>query len=75
MLELSAKWISTAASVLGTMPVAVYLDLVVYGFELFLVSSLFWSAIGQLQREMSMVALHGTFTVTNIVDINRWRNP
>lgn len=49
--------------------------LVVYGFGLFLISSLLWSVVGWFQREMSLVVLQGTFTVINIVGIYRWLEP
>jgi hypothetical protein len=47
----------------------------VYGFGLFLISSLLWSVVGWFRREMSLVVLQGTFTVINIVGIYRWLEP
>lgn len=71
----NAKWIGTAAGVSGAILVALNLGLVAYGFGLFLISSLLWSVVGWLQREMSLVVLQGTFTVINIVGIYRWLDP
>jgi hypothetical protein len=48
------------------------LGLVIYGFGLFLISSLLWSVIGWVQREISLLVLQGTFTIINIVGICRW---
>jgi nicotinamide riboside transporter PnuC len=71
----NAKWIGTAAGVSGAILVALNLGLVVYGFGLFLISSLLWSVVGWFRREMSLVVLQGTFTVINIVGIYRWLEP
>ena len=67
-----AKWIGTGAGVSGAVMVALNLGLVIYGFGLFLISSLLWGAIGWVQRETSLLVLQGTFTVINIVGIYRW---
>jgi hypothetical protein len=71
----SAKWIGTAAGVSGAIMIALNLGLVIYGFGLFLISSLLWGLIGWLQREMSLLVLQGTFTIINIVGIYRWLGP
>lgn len=71
----NAKWVGAAAGVSGAILVALNLGLVVYEFGLFLISSLLWSGVGWLQREMSLVVLQGAFTVINIVGIYRWLNP
>ncbi|MGD9924060.1 MAG: hypothetical protein AB7V13_21855 [Pseudorhodoplanes sp.] len=71
----ATKWIGTAAGVSGAIMIALNLGLVIYGFGLFLISSLLWSAIGWLQREMSLLVLQGTFTIINIVGIYRWLGP
>lgn len=68
----AAKWIGTSAGVSGAVMVALNLGLAVYGFALFLVSSLLWSMIGLVQREASLLVLQGTCTVINIVGIYRW---
>jgi len=67
----AAKWIGTGAGVSGAIMIALNLGLVIYGFGLFLISSLLWSVIGWVQREMSLVVLQGTFTIINIVGIYR----
>ncbi|MGE3157474.1 MAG: hypothetical protein AB7E84_12950 [Xanthobacteraceae bacterium] len=68
----AAKWIGTAIGVSGAIMIALNLGLVIYGFGLFLISSLLWSIVGWLQREMSLLVLQGTFTIINIVGIYRW---
>jgi hypothetical protein len=73
MLWLSlAKWIGTGAGVSGAIMIALNLGLVIYGFGLFLISSLLWSVVGWLQREMSLLVLQGTFTIINMIGIYRW---
>jgi len=71
----AAKWIGTAAGVSGAVLIALNLGLVVYGFGLFLVSSILWTAVGWLQREPSLVVLQGAFTAINVVGIARWLAP
>ena len=68
----AAKWIGTGAGVSGAIMIALNLGLVIYGFGLFLISSLLWSVIGWVQREMSLLVLQATFTIINIVGIYRW---
>jgi hypothetical protein len=68
----AAKWIGTGAGVSGAVMIALNLCLVIYGFGLFLISSILWSTIGWLQREMSLLVLQGAFTIINIVGIYRW---
>jgi hypothetical protein len=73
MMWLSAvKWIGTGAGISGAIMVALNLGWVVYGFGLFLISSLLWGVIGWVQRETSLLVLQGTFTLINIVGICRW---
>lgn len=71
----AAKWIGTAAGVAGAMLIALNLGLVVYGFGLFLMSSILWTAVGWLQREPSLVVLQGAFTAINVVGVARWLAP
>ena len=76
MLWLSgAKWFASACGVVGAIMIALNLGLVIYGFGLFLISSLLWSVIGWLQRDTSLVVLQGAFTIINIVGIYRWLDP
>lgn len=68
-----AKWFGSACGVAGAIMIALNLGLVIYGFGLFLISSVLWSVIGWLQRETSLVVLQGTFTnIINVVGIYRW---
>jgi len=66
------KWIGTAAGVTGAVLVALNVGVTGYGFVLFLVSSLLWSAAGVAQREPSLVVLQGAFTAINVLGIYRW---
>ena len=66
------KWIGTIAGVAGAVLVALNIGVTGYGFVLFLVSSILWSLIGWIQREVSLVVLQGAFTVINAVGIVRW---
>ena len=67
-----AKWIGTAAGVAGASIIALNLNVVVYGFMLFLISSILWGVVGWVQREPSLLVLQATFTVINLVGIYRW---
>jgi hypothetical protein len=67
-----AKWIGTGAGVSGALLIALNLGVVGYGFVLFLVSSLLWTAVGFAQREPSLVVLQGAFTEINVLGIYRW---
>lgn len=66
------KWLGTAAGILGALLVAANIPSSGWGFVLFLVSSLSWSAAGLLMREPSLVALNATFVAINILGIVRW---
>ena len=66
------KWLGTAAGILGALLVAANIPASGWGFVLFLVSSLSWSAAGLLMREPSLVALNVTFVAINILGIVRW---
>lgn len=68
----TAKWIGTATGVTGAVVIALNLGMVVFGFGLFLISSILWTVAGWRQREASLVVLQGTFTVINLVGIYRW---
>lgn len=67
-----AKWVGTGAGVAGAVLVALNMGVTGYGFVLFLVSSLLWSAAGIAQRELSLVVLQGAFTAINVLGIYRW---
>lgn len=68
----AAKWIGTAAGVGGATLIALNLGMVIYGFTLFLVSSLLWCSVGFAQREPSLVVLQSAFTAINVVGLWRW---
>ena len=71
----AAKWIGTVVGATGAALIALNLGVVVYGFGLFLVSSLLWTAVGWVQREPSLTLLQAAFTVINVLGIYRWVVP
>ena len=68
----AAKWIGTGAGVPGAILIALNLGIVVYGFALFLLSSLLWGSVALVQREPSLAVLQGAFTAINLLGIWRW---
>ncbi len=68
----AGKWIGTGAGILGAVLIALNLNVNHYGFALFLVSSLLWSAIALIQREQSLLVLQITFTAVNVLGLWRW---
>ena len=42
----SAKWIGTITGVAGAVVIALNLGFVIYGFYLYLISSVLWSVVG-----------------------------
>jgi drug/metabolite transporter (DMT)-like permease len=68
----SAKWIGTTLGVAGAILIALNIGAVVYGFILFLISSLLWSAVAVVQREHSLMVLQASFSVINVVGIIQW---
>ena len=72
MLLATAKWIGTGAGVSGATLIALNLGIVVYGFALFLLSSLLWGSVALIQREPSLAVLQGAFTAINLLGIWRW---
>jgi hypothetical protein len=68
----SAKWIGTGAGVSGAILIALNLGIVMYGFALFLLSSLLWGSVALVQREPSLAVLQGAFTAINLLGLWRW---
>jgi hypothetical protein len=68
----SAKWIGTIAGVAGATVIALNFGFVIYGFYLYLISSVLWSVVGWMQREASLFVLQSAFTAINILGIYRW---
>lgn len=66
------KWMGTGAGILGALLIAANTPISGWGFVLFLLSSLLWTAAGLLMREPSLVALNAAFTAINILGIVRW---
>ncbi len=67
-----AKWIGTVAGVSGAILIALNLGMGMYGFWLYLISSILWSIVGWTQRETSLFVLQATFSSINVVGIVRW---
>lgn len=67
-----AKWIGTAAGVLGAIFIALNIGLVAWGFALFLVSAVFWTWVAWVQRETSLVILQSAFLVIDAMGLYRW---
>ena len=55
----AAKWIGTSAGVSGAIVIALDLGIVVYGFALFLLSSLLWGSVAPIQGQSSLAVLQG----------------
>ena len=67
-----AKVIGTATGVAGAIVVAGNLGFMAQGFMLFFISSVLWSVVGWVQREISLLVLQATFSLINIIGIYRW---
>lgn len=67
-----AKWIGTAGGVCGATLIALNLGAEIYGFALFLISSVLWCAVGLTHREPSLVVLQSAFTAINLIGLWRW---
>ena len=67
-----AKWVGTIAGVAGAIVIALSLGFVIYGFYLYLISSVLWSVAGWVQREVSLFVLQSAFTAINVLGIYRW---
>lgn len=68
----AAKWVGTMLGVGGALLIALNIGTVVFGFILFLISSLLWSAIAVAQREVSLLVLQGSYAIINVLGIVRW---
>jgi len=68
----SLKWLGTVAGILGALLIAANILISGWGFVLFLVSSLSWTAAGLVMRDRPLVALNATFTAINVLGIVRW---
>jgi hypothetical protein len=66
----AAKWIG--AGVTGAIMIALNFGLVIYGFGLFLISSLLWSVVGWVHRGTSSVVLQATFAIIDVIGVYRW---
>lgn len=66
------KWLGTVAGILGALLVASNIPASGWGFVLFLVSSLAWTAAGAAMREPSIWVLNLTFTAINVLGVVRW---
>ena len=72
MMTTTLKWVGTAAGILGAVLVALHIDVSGYGYPLFLLGSVSWTAAGLRMREPSIWSLNLAFTAINILGIVRW---
>ena len=68
----AAKWIGTAAGIAGAILIALNIGFVDYGFVLFLISSVLWTAAAAVQRETALLVLQGVFAIIDVVGVVRW---
>lgn len=66
------KWLGTGAGIAGALLVALNIPASGWGFALFLVSSLSWTAAGLIMRDRALLALNLAFTAINLLGIIRW---
>lgn len=66
------KWTGTAAGILGAILVALHIDVSGYGYLLFLLGSVAWTAAGLRMREPSIWSLNAAFSAINLLGIWRW---
>lgn len=69
---MTAKWVGTFLGLGGAVLIALNIGIVVYGFMMFLISSLLWSAAAIAQREISLLVLQGAYAIINVLGIFRW---
>jgi hypothetical protein len=69
---LATKWVGTFAGIAGAALIALNIGFVGYGFVLFLISSLLWSAVALVQRDASLFVLQGAFVLVDVVGVARW---
>ncbi len=68
----ATKWVGTFAGIAGAALIALNIGFVGYGFVLFLISSLLWSAAAIVQRDASLFVLQGAFVLVDVVGVARW---
>jgi hypothetical protein len=49
--------------------IALNVGMVVFGFGLFLLSSVLWSAVGRVQQETSLFVMQAVFTAVNLLGL------
>ena len=68
----ATKWIGTIAGIAGAGLIALNVGFVGYGFVLFLISSVLWTAAAAAQRDSALLVLQGVFAIIDIVGVVRW---
>jgi len=66
------KWIGTTAGVAGAVLLALNIAISGWGFVLFLISSISWTAAAVAMREASLGLLQGAFVIINLLGIYSW---
>lgn len=64
--------IGSATGIAGALLIALNLPVSAYGFALFLVSSLSWTAVGIWLSNRPMWTMNLAFTAINVLGIYRW---
>ncbi|CAA6603862.1 conserved exported hypothetical protein [Rhodospirillaceae bacterium LM-1] len=71
-LLLAAKWMGTAAGIVGAVLVAANVGVVGWGFIAWAISSSLWTYAGWAMREPSLILLQAVFLIIDLVGIWRW---
>ncbi len=68
----ATNWVGTFAGIAGAALIALNIGFVGYGFVLFLISSLLWSAAAIVQRDARLCVLQGAFVLVDVGGVARW---
>lgn len=66
------KWFGTVTGIVGAGILALNIPISGWGWVLFALSSVSWTAAGLMMREWSLALLQGGFLVVDLVGIWRW---
>lgn len=66
------QWLGCATGASGALLLATKTKYSGYGFILFLISNLFWTAYGFAIHAPGLIVMQGIFTITSVIGIYRW---
>jgi hypothetical protein len=66
------KWFGTVTGIVGAAILALNIPISGWGWVLFALSSVCWTAAGLIMREWSLALLQGGFLAVDLVGIWRW---